>query len=219
MKRPIVVCDVDGVVANWWEAYLLQMVRLGNLTVDDAARWLVAEPMHSLEHTVGYCAEAAKSVRAAGLSPYPNQVSDLIGIARVVFCTHAHKDSTVWYYERIRWLDRHCPPPEGHESPPCCFVPSAEKPLMRGDFLIEDNPLTAILWAAENPLGMAFLIGPDFNKLEKYHEVIWDEAVKKAAIDVPENLVHLSRQNAWPEICWHVEKRARVSSPDDDCSP
>lgn len=161
MKRPRVLLDVDGVLADFLEASLTVIKNLSGktYTIDDFKTWDLFEtvprafeqPFYDAVNRPGWCRAlqvypgAIEGVRAL------RQVSDLYVV------TSPLNHVPTWTHEREAWLHEHFGIP--HKQ----VVHTSAKYLCLGDLLIDDRPANIEKWEAEHPNGRGLLWDQPYN--------------------------------------------------------
>jgi 5'(3')-deoxyribonucleotidase len=132
-----VLCDVDGVLADFVGGVTRAAQALGSKTSRDWPVWDIwpnFEPDLHEEIEAAICAPGF----AWGLSLFPGAGEAVNRIAAkhdLVFVTTPYDRAPTWVFDRAKWLRDLWP-----EIP---IVFTKDKSLVRGDLLIEDNPEAA----------------------------------------------------------------------------
>lgn len=155
MTRPVVLLDVDGVLANFIEANLrtLHAFGAGPFVHDDVDQWSIEEAlaltssqrarMKARWSEPGFCASIpAYDGAVAG-------VEALRAVGEVYAVTAPMWSSPTWQHERTEWLVRH------FDFRRDDVVSTAAKHLVRGDILVEDKLSTLRRWEEAHPTGVS----------------------------------------------------------------
>ncbi len=150
MTRPIILLDVDDVLADLESAYLAIINRITGLGLGPADHtdwnWLRSAPPEYHEEILtaarmeGFC---------AGLKPLPGAqeaVAEMQTYADVYAVTAPWPGHRTWYWERTEWLEKH------FNIPVERVIHTMAKHLVRGDVLIEDKAENLAAWATWNPV-------------------------------------------------------------------
>lgn len=162
MRKPIILLDVDGVVADFAGPFLAKANEITGMSVSpaDIRQWdiLTAFPdqQHGdiLEHTYkpGFC---------TALPTLPGAVEGVRRLREIgdVYALTSPWTSETWCWERTRWLrDR-----LDFDKHDVLHVPGNRKHLVRGDVLIDDKLETVVEWTRSNPEGLALLWDAPYN--------------------------------------------------------
>jgi 5'(3')-deoxyribonucleotidase len=204
MKRPVVLLDCDGPLADFHGAYLRAFHEETDLVAPqegidrwaihectffvDAAKRLGVEPLELRRrvdrHVLrpGFC---------DSIEPQPNArviVKQLMELSDVFVVTSPWNSSVTWMHERHQWLVRKLAIPRGH------IIQTGRKHLIRGDVFVDDKPSHVEEWAHQWPNGRAVLFDMPHNRSEGS-----------------------SRRGSWPEVLDALlvlqEVRARSERP------
>ena len=169
LKRPRVLLDVDGVLAD----FLTEFLEFGNTLTgkkykkEDIKKWNIFSYFDEEN-----CQKCIKHLSDPGfankLKPYSGSIEALEEIkklAEVFIVTVPVYSSLTWVYERTNWLSRHFNISSDH------IVYTASKELVSGDVFVDDRPEHVSLWKKYNPSGVAILWSQEYNK---QHEIICD---------------------------------------------
>ena len=151
MTAPVVLLDVDGVVADFVGPTLAEVSKITGrrYTPDDVTGW-------DLRAALGLEASewdrVTKRIRSLGFCltqpTYPgacDAVRRLRERAEVYFVTTPWRGAVTWAYDRDRWLEQKFGEVIGRR-----VVHTGHKHLIRGDLLIDDKPENCERWAAAN---------------------------------------------------------------------
>lgn len=146
---PIVLCDVDGVIADFTQP-ILDFVNercpdKEPATLEDVTQWSIRDALaltdamwksvvNDLIKVPGFC---------LGLNPYPGAIEGVKALAEVsdLYFVTSPWDSQTWCYERSQWLRKHFGYTLGSK-----LIQTSHKHLVQGDILIEDKPSTIAPW-------------------------------------------------------------------------
>ena len=170
MRKPVVLLDVDGVIADF-AGYYTQLASEALCKSYPAPsthkNWRLSESLQftEREHTrVEHLMMEAG--RASSIKPYPyaiDAVKGLFTIADVVFVTSPIEISPTWVFDRQSWLVKHF----GTEH--ARAVHTYYKQYVNGDFLIDDKPANIRKWKEATVPGtkrVGLLWGHTFNTIE-----------------------------------------------------
>lgn len=161
-RRPVILLDVDGVLANFIEANLATLRELGvERQHDDVRAWSVEESlgltsaqraqMKARWSEAGFCASIPVYEGAAA------GVELLRSIGEVYAVTAPMWSAPTWQHERTEWLMRH------FDFTRDQVVSTAAKHLVRGDIFVEDKPETLARWAEAWPGALPVLWDRPYN--------------------------------------------------------
>lgn len=161
MTRPVVLLDVDGVIANFIEANLRWLWGYGieryhnDVTAWDFASLDIKPDLHfemkRRWSEPGFC---------AAIPPYDGAVEGVELLrerADVYAVTAPMCSSLTWQGERMEWLVGHFDFRRDH------VISTAAKYLVRGDVLVDDKPSTVDAWAAAHPQGCGVVWAQPYN--------------------------------------------------------
>jgi 5'(3')-deoxyribonucleotidase len=161
MSRPVVLLDIDGVVANFIEANLRWLRSIGiDRQHDDVTSWdfggLGLEPsiLSALKRQwsePGFC---------ASIPPYEGARDGVEALRRscaVYAVTAPMWSGLTWQGERMEWLVGHFGFRRDH------IVSTAAKYLIAGDVLIDDKPSTVESWGFAHPMGCGVVWAQPYN--------------------------------------------------------
>lgn len=141
-RRPRVLLDVDGVVADFVQ---LMVNAVRNLKLRDIplnwrpTKWDVAKELGLTNKQEDEVYEVLRLPGSANiLHPFPGAVQGVKRIASlfdVAFVTAPVGGSQTWCYDRMEWLERHFGAELGSR-----WVFTDHKYLVYGDFLVDDKP-------------------------------------------------------------------------------
>ena len=182
MNRPVVLVDVDGVLADFQTAAFKEIDRIGiKLTIDEynlsQRMWdFCAHP--KLE---AHRAEIQQSWKRAGfcaeIKPYAGArdgIKMLREVADVYACTAHMRGNPTWVHERDEWLIEHFAFDHKH------LIHTHAKYRVHGDMLIDDKPSNVEKWMARHPHAFAILWSQPYNidatmrgalRTESWHQV------------------------------------------------
>ncbi len=151
-----ILCDVDGVLADCVGAICKEVE---GLTPEQIEHWELNLSMTPEQHAKAVAAMSRPGF-CRGLEWYAGAEAFLFGLHDIgdVYAVTSPFNSETWERERRLWL-------RDVLHPSCVLaVPSAAKPLVRGNILIEDHPGTAHRWLLANPTSYAILIDRPWNQ-------------------------------------------------------
>ena len=157
MIRPVVLLDVDGVLANFIHATLSTLSRhtkRAPYTHDSITTWEVFDSLPEQERPHQDAVYRRMKLPGAcyDIPVYPDAVEGvarLCAVADVIVVTSPFKGSQTWTHEREEWLWNHFG--ISHDD----VIHARRKGFIRGDFLIDDKPSHLRDWRAMNPRGRA----------------------------------------------------------------
>lgn len=148
------LCDVDGVLADFVSAAEHAVYRVLGLHLPEGARdeWDIFRSLASKDrarvydalHEPGFC---------LGLTPLPGAVDGIREarrVADVYFVTSPMRGMT-WTRERELWLERHFDARTAH------VVHTSAKHLCVGDVFVDDKPDTVVAWREHHPRAVGFV--------------------------------------------------------------
>jgi len=179
-KRPVLLLDVDGVLADFMSAILDHVKELTGKTYakSEITDWDIFKFLeHKLPNVKAGCLERiAEPGFAAGLKPYPGSiewVKRLNDLTDLYIVTAPADISPTWVHERTWWLNRH------YKIPADRIVYTASKHLVRGDIFVDDRPALVCEWKKHNPEGVAILWDHLYNRAQNdfydYRVDGWDK--------------------------------------------
>ena len=147
--RPIVLMDVDGVIADFCHAYLFwtKMVTGKKFTPGDVTQWEFADALNlSSEESHAIDMVLRGPDIASGFGEYPGSVrlvKELMTFADVVFVTSPFAKSPTWAHDREWWLKARF----GEDAK---IIHTKHKQYVDGDFMIDDGPHNLAAWEQVN---------------------------------------------------------------------
>lgn len=161
-RKPDIWVDCDGVLADFQSLYLRLLRQSGKdrtradvtdydftrcvaTREEDRAIWETIDATPGLVYNLGWVEGAHAGLRA------------LREIGHVRCLTSPHLGPT-WMHERARWLIERA----GFRKDEIVFC--SNKPLVHGDFLIEDHLETANAWQLHHPNSTAILLDAPYNQ-------------------------------------------------------
>ena len=165
LKRPRVLLDVDGVLAD----FLNEFLEFGNSLTgvrykkEDIKKWDIFSYFdeENCKKCIKYLSDPGF---AAGLEPYEGSKAALEKIkelAELFIVTVPVYSSVTWVYERTMWLKKHFNINSDQ------IVYTASKELVTGDIFVDDRPEHVSAWKHQNPSGIAILWSQEYNKLSE----------------------------------------------------
>lgn len=195
--KPTVLLDVDGVVANFVDATLLELKIHFSVVADhDASDWPIwsmadysgfrqlcfsnERPEPKVISTMLSAVWTQPTFAAAKIRPYDGAidgVKSLMEIADVYFVTSPIWTSETWTYDRALWLRTY------FDIDNSRIIFTSSKHLVRGDIFVDDKPETVEKWKQHNSPAYA---------------VVWDQPYNQGWPD-------LIRTSDWGAIRRYVE--------------
>ena len=181
-KKPTILFDVDGVVADFLTPTLkfVNNMLKTNYVADDIKQWnmfdsLKADGINVEEECFNYYAQDGFALK---LHPYKKSLEPvryINKIANLYFVTVPVKNSRTWCHDRVAWLKEHF----GVDDEQVLFTHN--KSLVRGDLFIDDRIKYVQTWGKVNEHKPAILWKQPYNKREKHDLIIndWEFVVKK----------------------------------------
>jgi 5'-nucleotidase len=181
VTRPVVLLDVDGVMADFVTAALRTIQEVRGLVVppEQITTWHVHESIPGCHR---WWPEVEQHMFAPGwceaIPPFPGAregLASLRQLADVFFVTSPWKSPT-WAYERTRWLRAQMGVEDAHER----VVSTQAKHLVAGDVFVDDKPENVAAWAADHPSGLALLWDQPTNRTSPVRPrcASWDDLVR-----------------------------------------
>ena len=156
----IILCDVDGVLANFVGGVVEFLKSRGHTKEEsDFTEFDMSQAM-TLDQLAVFSYLGTQSGFCTSIPWYPQAalfLKILLELGKVYALTAPWKAPT-WESERRAWLSHVLPSDRMISCPP------SAKHLIRGDVLIEDHPGTAAKWSRENRGGEAILIDRPWNR-------------------------------------------------------
>lgn len=182
MSRPNILIDIDGCFADFIDSALEVMAAVtGRRQTSYGKRYTQEEvDNHRMEVAFGLSpAETAawdKCLRQPGfcskIKPYPDARRIALELAQIgtLHALTQSFESPTWDQERRLWCELHLDIPSTHVMP----VSSACKPLVAGDYLVEDKLSTVLAWEKMNPTGTPLLLRRRYNETEPGFQAFYD---------------------------------------------
>lgn len=162
MRKPRVLLDVDGVLADFLTPSFAILNRLSGLShvAADLKEW---DLFSLFPRTVedAFYDECNKPGFCSSLPVLPGAVEFVAGlreVADVYIVTSPMNHNQTWTWERQQWLKQHFDVPHRH------IVHTSAKYLCVGDVLIDDRPLNIEEWEREHAKGVGALWDAPYNK-------------------------------------------------------
>lgn len=168
VTKPIVLLDVDGVIADFGE------------TFHRAAEWTAGKVLPDpdvrgtwdIEKAYGLSEVEMRHVWmmmnrpevAFHLLPCDHAIAgvkQLLPVADVYFVTSPIKTSPTWCYDRMNWLIRHFGYEQGQK-----VIPTSYKQLVSGQIFVDDRPANVTKWQTANSSSQGILWHRDYNEVE-----------------------------------------------------
>ena len=150
-----VLCDVDGVLAQWKVVFKKHLADVGFKI--DGINWVSPElPLTKAQREYAWMKMSERDV-ALNLEPFPNSI---FGLKRIIdlpytdvyFVTAQVERSPTWVYDRTNWLIKHFGEKQGNK-----IIATHHKHMCRGDVLIDDKEYNIAPWKKKYPNGLAVL--------------------------------------------------------------
>lgn len=165
--KPVVLLDVDGVIANFVDAFLtVTNSLLGTAFVhDDVTDWDIGKSLHLTPSTEARVyGECAAEGFARLLKPYPDAIEGvraLTDVAEIYFVTSPLEGSPTWTHDREWWLNHYLGYPRSR------VIHAKSKHLVSGDVFVDDNDKNVHAWAKCNPTDYAVLWPQPYNRADR----------------------------------------------------
>jgi 5'(3')-deoxyribonucleotidase len=156
MSRPVFLCDVDGVLADF-TGHVLQTIREPHkITYSDITEWDIWSQVNRLAGREIADRRLLSSTAWWDAIPVCEGAQAAVDMVRrdgfdVVFVTAPWYGCADWEGARRRWLHQH------FDARRCDVIPTERKTLIRGDILLDDRLENVLPWAAANQTGVALL--------------------------------------------------------------
>jgi len=193
-----VLIDVDGVVANFAEAFVevVNEVLDRNHVESDIITYDFSDSLGLDDYDWQVLDRTLGSIGLAeGLDTYPGAVEgvrSLMGVAEVYFVTSILKVCSTWTYDRTQWLKKLF-----GDAVEERIVFTDQKQLVQGDIFIDDMPANVNKWAKHNR-GVAVL-------WEQRHNLTYRRKLERASITPKQARITITD-------CWnHVIELASAS--------
>lgn len=164
MIRPVVLLDIDGVVANFVEGCLpiIRMITGRTYQHDDVTQWQIEKALGlDTEETAELYRNICQEGWCAHLRPYEGAkegVAALRAFADVVPVTSHFFTSKHWVSERDEWIVEHLGIPKTD------IVHTHAKYRVLGDVLVDDKTSHLDKWSAHHAMGHGVLFLRNYNK-------------------------------------------------------
>ena len=180
--EPIILLDVDGVVADFASAFLDVYYQLTNIRrwADEVTDWDICRALgisKDLEREI-YKAIEGPGFAYQAITPYreaPIGIQSLRKVAEPYWVTSPIHSQT-WMYDRTEWLRRY------FQVEPGRVIHCSAKELLRGDMLVDDKLENIDRWRGANPHGLGLLWSAPYNQgrsdLVRVHT--WDQVIEYA---------------------------------------
>jgi len=172
MSKPVILCDVDGVLYN----YCGVVSGIADIPESKFDRWKFADNLDDIEKARYEEAVARGRLASHNLNhesscgiTVKEFVYQLSQLGEVVFLTAPLEGCPHWFRDRTDYLKSIT---DGHRV---IWCPTELKHLVYGDVLVEDNPTTASKWANEW-FSSAVLISRPWNESANTHSLIFRAA-------------------------------------------
>lgn len=167
--RPLrILCDVDGVIADWLGAVLKAAHAICGRTLsrDEVTNWL---RINDLADRLGMTKEQCRSLHDALNAPGFCRSFETLGNRllhsnigsgnEVLYVTTPWESSKTWCYDRWRWLLHH-----GFTDDTSCIIQVPNKKYIWGDVMIDDKPENIHGWIKEWGGGIGLLWNQSWNR-------------------------------------------------------
>ena len=148
-----VLCDVDGVLAQWKVVFRKHLADVG-FEIDNIAWNSPDLPLTKAEREYAWMKMSEPGV-ACDLEPLPGAIEGVKKIAKIAdvyFVTAQVERSRTWVYDRENWLIKHFGQELGSK-----VVNTHYKYLVKGDMLIDDKEYNMKAWKKAFPGGIGVL--------------------------------------------------------------
>lgn len=190
MSKPILLLDVDGVLANFVDATLTALKHIAmnhvlqpRYTHDDITTWGIFDSLSEHEHLRDATYNELKRPGGCLSIPvYPGAqaaVETLKELVDIVVVTSPFKGSETWVHERELWLEKHFG--ISHRD----VIHTGRKELVDGDIFVDDKVDHVVKWAKDHPTKWALLWAQRYNEkgaLERQTNVRrvkgWEELIE-----------------------------------------
>jgi 5'(3')-deoxyribonucleotidase len=156
----VILCDVDGVLADFVGGLCIELSRRGFAKcANDIKHWDLKESLSPEETRAAYEVMSVPGF-CHGLAWYEGArdfFAELVREGDVLAVTAPFDGSETWERERKAWMA------PAIERKRVLAISGDFKHHVRGDVLIEDHPKTAHDWLEANPDGIALLIDRPWN--------------------------------------------------------
>jgi 5'(3')-deoxyribonucleotidase len=162
-RRPVILLDVDGVLADFTGACLRALLDVGvRRSASDVTSYKIEDALGLDAGARGYMkSQWSRAGFCAGIEPYPyarEGVEMLRMVGSVYAVTAPMWSSPTWQHERALWLSERMDIITRH------VISTHAKHLVRGDVLVEDKPETLAAWMEAWPGGVGVLIDRPYNR-------------------------------------------------------
>lgn len=180
---PTVLCDVDGVIANFTQLYVSAAKAAGVLPENFSSdwqpeTWQISKSLGLTRNGIAATHRVLDSPAAASMvNAYPGAVQGvkkLAGASNLYFVTSPVDTNPTWCFDRRNWLIKLF----GHELGEKVIF-TGHKHMVRGDILIDDKIDNLEGWQKAWPKGIALCWSQKYN--QKWHGARasdWDQAMR-----------------------------------------
>lgn len=191
LSRPVVLCDVDGVIADFASAFLGAYERFSGEHVAREVWHRSYDLFEGLGHAApdeGLRGRVSDFVASEAfhleLEPFPGAIEGVRALAEVSevwFVTSPWKGSREWTFLRDRWLCEKFGGVSGLTLPGH-IIYARKKHLVFGDVLVDDLPENVDAWKARHATGLAVLWATGHNDVPGAYDLRirdWGEVLQR----------------------------------------
>lgn len=162
MKKPVILLDCDGVLADF-SALALRIIEEETglkYLPEDIPRWDIFESLGLPQIWEAFGERAQNIGLCASIKPYAEAIKEVQKLTNKyeVLIVTAPVDALPWMYERAHWLEEHFGIPRKK------VIFAHAKQYVQGDVLVDDKPDNVIVWSEANPNGIAVLWEHPYNR-------------------------------------------------------
>ena len=162
MSKPIFLCDVDGVVADFLNPAVDVINRIAGTShrAEDLKTWNTIDGFGVQTHEKAIYAELGREGFCRSLpvaSGAREAVRELMKLTDLYFVTAPMHSSPTWVYERSAWLAEHFGAKLNQ------IVHTSAKHIIRGDFFLDDRPDHVLKWFDRNMSHVSILWHQPYN--------------------------------------------------------
>lgn len=184
MRKPRLLLDVDGVIADFAGAAIKVMERVSGKRIlpDEILQWEVTHVLDDEAHRKASKEAFNEAGFASTFEIYDGSVEGvekLKELTELHFVTSPTVTNPTWVHDRVNWLAKHfgVDPRDVHHT--------SKKWIIYGDAMIDDHPLNLEPWLQHWPGRLALLWDRSYNQgqgsgLKRIRS--WDEALAEVRI-------------------------------------